>query len=714
MITRARAQTRTIVVSNGDGLGLRRIFTEEDRTFFLPMRLRLGQANLTRVYKQHSWSRAAIAVKAQTFSSVPLIVLRGDQRGDEDSGQPVGSDDPLQAVVDRPNPMMTGAELLEGTSINLDLFGEALWLMVNRPDGGFDPASPPKQVWLLPMPQTWERDVAGGVIVGWKRTNAGKTDAYTGGQVLHFKLFNEADQYRGLAPAEAVRLSVSNDFTAGRLNEALMENGADPGGVIITDGDLKLDQRDDLRQEWERRHRGALNRGRVAVLSGGIKYVPTAISHREMQFLETREWSREEVLAVYQVPKLVVGLIEDVNRSTARETMRVFWQQAIIPRQSLVEAVLWHGLFAAVSAGQRQATWARFDRAGVEALQAEFGETLDQAMKLKGLDYPLNAINDRLGLGMDDVTWGAAPLANPNQVPINLLHEQPGAFVPSAAAPEEAAVSPSSNGQQHHRGPPVPFSVVEYEREFFHPAERKVLVGLRDYLRAARDAQLDRLQEWASKRAAPPISAREVDEFLLRVSNWDRLMKSRIGRPIRDVMAAALRRLGGELGGFSVISDDLAQPWVKQHGLRRVASMVRISARDRLLLRRAIVSAMGKEGVSNVAGIREAIRKFFKGQSAGRAQVIARTETGILSSGVRFEGMKRDGVKKHEWITAQDEAVRPAEPGPRPGQGNHRDVHGQVVTIGKTFKNGLRYPLDPNGPPAEVIACRCAAVAVVE
>jgi len=55
-----------------------------------------------------------------------------------------------------------------------------------------------------------------------------------------------------------------------------------------------------------------------------------------------------------------------------------------------------------------------------------------------------------------------------------------------------------------------------------------------------------------------------------------------------------------------------------------------------------------------------------------------------------------------EWVTMEDEAVRPA----------HKDAHGQQVRTGKPFKVGgveMLYPGQPVGDPANWINCRCVA-----
>lgn len=58
---------------------------------------------------------------------------------------------------------------------------------------------------------------------------------------------------------------------------------------------------------------------------------------------------------------------------------------------------------------------------------------------------------------------------------------------------------------------------------------------------------------------------------------------------------------------------------------------------------------------------------------------------------------------KKEWIATHDGRTRDS----------HIDIDGETVDMDKTFSNGLEYPADPLGDPAEVYNCRCTMGYVV-
>lgn len=87
---------------------------------------------------------------------------------------------------------------------------------------------------------------------------------------------------------------------------------------------------------------------------------------------------------------------------------------------------------------------------------------------------------------------------------------------------------------------------------------------------------------------------------------------------------------------------------------------------------------------------------------AARTACTSAENAGRVSSYERAEGM---GIHlKQEWLATLDDRTRDS----------HALLDGEQVEVGERFSNGLRYPGDPTGDPAEVWNCRCTMRAVVE
>jgi hypothetical protein len=96
-----------------------------------------------------------------------------------------------------------------------------------------------------------------------------------------------------------------------------------------------------------------------------------------------------------------------------------------------------------------------------------------------------------------------------------------------------------------------------------------------------------------------------------------------------------------------------------------------------------------------------------------RATVVARTETiGALNAGradafQAFDDERDPDEPELEkfWLATDDSRTRP----------HHREAEGQRVPVGFPFKVGrseLMFPGDPDGPPEEIIQCRCTMLLV--
>ena len=95
-----------------------------------------------------------------------------------------------------------------------------------------------------------------------------------------------------------------------------------------------------------------------------------------------------------------------------------------------------------------------------------------------------------------------------------------------------------------------------------------------------------------------------------------------------------------------------------------------------------------KVGDSNKASaIRNARTMTTGAENAGKVDSYKRAQ----SMGIEMRQM---------WLAALDMRTRDS----------HRQLDGEVIDVGGTFSNGLKFPGDPNGRPEEVYNCRCRVV----
>lgn len=228
------------------------------------------------------------------------------------------------------NPFMTSSELWLNTQSFLELSGEAFWYL---PKGQL--VHKPIEIWPLDPTRVTVVKSNSAIVGGYVYKNEKRQDVpLRRDEVIHFKRFNPRNRYRGLGTVEAAALAIDTDTDtySSQWNRNFFYNSAVPGATLETDKELSQEQYTRLKAAWEDKYRGVDNAHKTAIREGGLKFHQAALSQKDMEFLEQRRWSRDEILGIFRVPRTVLGITEDVNRANAEATDYVFAKRVIKPR----------------------------------------------------------------------------------------------------------------------------------------------------------------------------------------------------------------------------------------------------------------------------------------------------------------------------------------------------------------------------------------------
>ena len=243
------------------------------------------------------------------------------------------SDRAAQALLDRPNPDTSGAELWERVYGYLQLAGNAYLEMANL-DGV------PRELFLLRPDRMRVIADRTGWPAGWEyATGANKRvferDRVSGrSPVFHLKLFHPGDDHYGLSPLEPAGRALDLHTLSADWARGLVANAARPSGALVfngADGHLTEEQFDRLKDELTGAHTGPGNAGRPLLLEGGLDWKPRALSPAEMDFIQARREAAREIALAFGVPPLLLGLPGDNTYSNYREANLAFWRQSVLP-----------------------------------------------------------------------------------------------------------------------------------------------------------------------------------------------------------------------------------------------------------------------------------------------------------------------------------------------------------------------------------------------
>ena len=144
-----------------------------------------------------------------------------------------------------------------------------------------------------------------------------------------------------------------------------------------------------------------------------------------------------------------------------------------------------------------------------------------------------------------------------------------------------------------------------------------------------------------------------------------------------------------------VIVETDIDAWAEEYAAQRVVAITD-TTREILLAEYARAVAAG-EGWQ---GFQRRVSRHVQETYKNRARTIARTETHTAVNTALFNRERQSGARSKIWRAVLDSRTRH----------NHAAANGLVVDINDNFTVGgypLAYPGDPNGPPGEIINCRC-------
>lgn len=226
------------------------------------------------------------------------------------------------------NTQMTHFDLVIATQTYLDLVGEAFWIML-RNNGKPAELYPVRPDWMSIKPS--KTDIVDSYIY---RPGGVMTEGivFPATDVIHFKYFNPINPYRGKGSVQAAAMPIDIHTYAQEYNRNFFFNSALPGLVFTTDQKLNEQTIKRFMESWQQKFGGKNNSNKVAFVGGGLKPDKVSQTAKEMDFAEMQKMMRDDILAVFKVPKAIVGLTEDVNRANAEATTRTFMERVVTPR----------------------------------------------------------------------------------------------------------------------------------------------------------------------------------------------------------------------------------------------------------------------------------------------------------------------------------------------------------------------------------------------
>lgn len=400
-----------------------------------------------------SWVYIAVNRIANAAAQIPYQLVKADRKG-KPNAVVDGPANGLRRLLSNPNPYYSWFDFVNNIQTNLDLTGNA-FIELAELDASMRPHElyclNPAKAKVVPGPhgpQGYVYDVNGTKI------------KYRAEEIIHIKYTHPANDWYGIGPLAASALSLELDRGAMDWNRNFLAKGAWPAGAIETENDIGDEAAARLKTEIKKiAQRGKEGVGQILLLTGGLKYHSIALSPKEVDWLDARRMSRDEILAIFGCPFAVAGLFSN-EQTTARsagvnQQVVNFYLFTIFPKIQLIYSALNRALVSRFPGGLELCP----DYRNIPALKDDVQKELYRAQAFRTLTASGWSVN--MGLAelyphVSAVPWGDVMWVNQAMVPIAGAENPYVPTVAEQAASRSAAVPLVPTDPNASDGSPTP------------------------------------------------------------------------------------------------------------------------------------------------------------------------------------------------------------------------------------------------------------------
>lgn len=344
-------------------------------------------------YNRHPWLHAGVSAIARNAAKVPFKQFKLNSDGTK--GDEITSG-PSIDLMKRPNEFMTYHDMILGTSTYITLSGDS-FLEKGSSTENF---KQPEALFLIQPSNMTPIPSVESLFAGWNYTVNGRQIHFDNEQIIHFRTFNPLSQFYGTSKAAPLTNTLTIDFFSMDFEKAFFKNGGNVSLLVkirrgLTDGEFET-----FKMRMREQYAGQGKAHKIMVVDSDAEVTKIGADPKEALLNDLREFGLREVLAVLGVPRLLVQDSKDVSLANAREQLRVFWMETMIPHLKLMQEKFNNQLLVGFD------VVGEFDLSSVEALRedlmlkAQIGNSLIE----KGL-FDINEARE-LVFGKEKVSWG--------------------------------------------------------------------------------------------------------------------------------------------------------------------------------------------------------------------------------------------------------------------------------------------------------------------
>ena len=157
--------------------------------------------------------------------------------------------------------------------------------------------------------------------------------------MIHITELRRPGVLRGVSRIDTLRQTLGLSKALEDFSAQFFGTGSTVSGIIETPHEMTQDQAIELKNNWEREHKGLRKAYRPGILTGGAKFVKTTVDPDEAQMLGSREFSVEEIARIFRIPPHLLQSTKPGSMSYAsvEENSKQFVTYTLLPYISKIE-----------------------------------------------------------------------------------------------------------------------------------------------------------------------------------------------------------------------------------------------------------------------------------------------------------------------------------------------------------------------------------------
>ncbi len=552
-------------------------------------------------YSQIGWLFAVVSRIAEGVSEAKWRLYSVNSKGERN----LIYSHPIIDLIDFVNPYQTWQEFIELHYIYMGLTGECFWIINKNRLGE------PQETWIVPPEKMSVIPSKTDFIAGYVYQIGSEKIPLSKEEVIHHKLPNPLNPYRGLGPVQALAIDLDSEMYAGKWNRNFFYNSARPDGLIMFEGTLTEEQFERLKAQWSQKHEGYQKAHKIGLLEGGGKYQQIQFNAKDMDFKSLRLLNRDNILGAYGMPLSVMGITENVNKANAEAGEYTFARWLVKPRCTRLRGKL-NEQFIPMFRNSKN-------------LELDFDEVVPQTMEQKQslAESALRSGYATINQARQLQGWDLLPPEIGDQIliPLNMIP------TPVKSKSFRKAKSFDDTRKEH-----IWKAYVTKAEQY----EKKLIT------------ELEKMFDEEENEVSGKLEDGERQDLLDKKKAKKRYIE--LALPVLALLIAdAVIDAGNNIGFIPDMAESEALKWLKT---RCEWAADEVGDGTSKLLTDSL--AEGYQAGESMEKLAERVKTVFDNCTDVRAMRIARTETITASNVAATETYKEAGVKEVEWLTSLD------------------------------------------------------------